>query len=152
MSYKSKIEFVEAFSLKIEETGHPRIYGQILGWLIVCDPDYQSFSDLKENLGISKASVSNITRILLEKGLIEKVRIPGNRQIHFKLNEKALSRFFKKQIKITLDLNEILNEGLDLLIKEGKTDIARIKYAADFHAFLARELPLLVKKFNSEFN
>lgn len=77
MSYENKIDFVEAFSLKVEETGHPRIYGQILGWLLVCEPDYQSFSDLMKNLNISKASVSNITRILLETGLIEKIRIPG---------------------------------------------------------------------------
>lgn len=69
-SFKNKHEFLEEFSLKIGEFGHPRIYGQILGWLLICEPPYQSFSDLTENLDISKASVSNTTRVLLERGLI----------------------------------------------------------------------------------
>ena len=87
MNYSDKIEFVNDFSLKMEETGHPRIYGQILGWLLICDPPEQSFTDLMENLNISKASVSNITRILIETSLIEKVRISGERQIHFRIKK-----------------------------------------------------------------
>ncbi|HCD50957.1 MAG TPA: MarR family transcriptional regulator [Balneolaceae bacterium] len=152
MSYENKIDFVEAFSLKVEETGRPRIYGQILGWLLVCEPDHQSFSDLMENLNISKASVSNITRILLETGLIEKIRVPGERQIHFKLKKGALSDFFQRQVNIVTDLTQILNSGLELLNKEGETDTTRITRAVEFHSFLAREIPLLMEKFNSEFN
>jgi hypothetical protein len=53
-TYKEKIDFVDDFSMKIEELGHPRIYGQIIGWLLICDPSHQSFPDLMENLDINK--------------------------------------------------------------------------------------------------
>lgn len=38
-----------------------------------------------ESLNISKASVSNTTRMLLERGFIEKIRVKRKRQIYFKL-------------------------------------------------------------------
>ena len=97
--YRSKTEFVDDFSLKIEELGHPRIYGQILGWLLICDPPHQSFTDLMDNLHISKASVSNTTRILIERGLIKKIRVKGERQIYFQLKEGSLMEFMEKQIQ-----------------------------------------------------
>ncbi|HET8866064.1 MAG TPA: hypothetical protein VFM80_10240 [Gracilimonas sp.] len=149
-SYNSKSDFVEAFSLKIEELGHPRIYGQILGWLLICDPPHQSFPNLMENLDISKASVSNVTRMLLERGLIEKVRIKGERQIYFKLKEGSVIDFMQKQLRLALDLEEITSKGLEFLSKEKDTDSKRLEKANDFHRFLAEQSENLIKKYKAD--
>lgn len=149
-SYSSKSDFVEAFSLKIEELGHPRIYGQILGWLLICDPPHQSFPDLMENLDISKASVSNVTRMLLERGLIEKVRIKGERQIYFKLKEGSIIDFMQKQLRLALDLEEITSKGLEFLSTEKDTDPKRLKKANDFHRFLAEQSENLIEKYKAD--
>lgn len=148
--YQSKFEFVEAFSLKIEELGHPRIYGQILGWLLICDPPHQSFPDLMDNLHISKASVSNITRILIEQGFIEKVRIKGERQIYFKLKKGSVVDFMQRQLQLALDLEDITAKGLRFLEKEEDTDSERLKKANDFHRFLADQTADLIEKYKSE--
>ncbi|MDC7125916.1 MAG: hypothetical protein PQJ46_10120 [Spirochaetales bacterium] len=149
--YKDKLEFVDDFSLKIEEMGHPRIYGQILGWLIVCEPHHQSFSDLMTALNISKASVSNTTRILLEAKIIEKVRITGERQVYFKLKKNALLEFMGKQNAIFSEIKTILDDGRQFLLESGETDIQRIEKARQFYIFMAAEFPSLLEKFNSEF-
>lgn len=146
-AYKNKSEFLEEFSLKIEEFGHPRIYGQIVGWLLICEPPYQSFPDLMENLGISKASVSNTTRILLERGLIEKVRRKGERQIYFKLKEGSLVEFMEKQLQLTLDLKTITSRGLDLVKNTKDTDPGRLEKANDFHQFMAEETKNILQKY-----
>lgn len=148
--YTGKKEFVEDFSLKIEEFGYPRIYGQILGWLLICDPPHQSFSDLTKNLGISKASVSNTTRILLEQGLIEKVRLEGERQIYFKLKKGSLTDFMEKQLQLTLDLESITAKGLELAKKENNIDIDRLKQANDFHQFLVEHNSNLIEKYKKK--
>ncbi|MDZ7718819.1 MAG: hypothetical protein U5K72_08395 [Balneolaceae bacterium] len=150
--YESKKEFVEKFSLKIEEFGHPRIYGQILGWLLICEPPHQSFSDLTENLGISKASVSNTTRMLMERELIEKVRLEGERQIYFKLKKGSLIEFMEKQLKLTLDLESITKKGLELAKKENNKDPERLQKANDFHRFLAEQTKDLIDKYKKEHN
>jgi DNA-binding transcriptional regulator GbsR (MarR family) len=149
-AYTSKFEFVEAFSLKIEELGHPRIYGQILGWLLICDPPHQSFPDFMENLHISKASVSNITRMLIEQGLIEKVRIKGERQIYFKLKKGSVVDFMQKQLQLALDLEEITSKGLEYAEKEKDIDADRLKKANDFHRFLAEHTADLIEKYKAE--
>jgi DNA-binding transcriptional regulator GbsR (MarR family) len=149
-SYLSKLDFVEDLSLRIEELGHPRIYGQILGWLLICDPPEQSFQDLMENLEISKASISNITRMMIESGLIEKVRVKGERQIYFKIKDGSLIEFMEKQMELTLSLAKITKKGLDLAESEGVKDTKRLERANEFHNFLAQELPNLINKYRSE--
>ena len=150
--YSNKNEFGEEFSMKIEEFGHPRIYGQILGWLLICDPPHQSFPDLMKNLDISKASVSNTTRMLLERGLIEKLRVKGERQIYFKLKEGSLIDFMEKQLQLTLDLEAITSKGLELANKEENTDPGRLEKANDFHQFLAEQNKNLIEKYKEKNN
>lgn len=150
--YKNKKEFVEDFSLKIEEFGHPRIYGQILGWLLICEPPHQSFSDLTENLGISKASVSNTTRMLLERQLIEKVRLEGERQIYFKLKKGSLIEFMEKQLQLTLDLESITAKGLKFAKEEKNIKTDRLQKANDFHQFLAEQTKGLIENYKKESN
>lgn len=150
--FQNKSEFLEEFSLKIEEFGHPRIYGQIIGWLLICEPAYQSFPDLMENLGISKASISNTTRMLLERGLIEKVRRPGERQIYFKLKEGSLVEFMEKQLQLTLDLESITSRGLELVKEMKDTDPNRLQKANDFHQFMAKQSKNILQKYKEENN
>ena len=151
-SYKEKIDFVDDFSMKIEELGHPRIYGQILGWLLICDPPHQSFPDLMESLNISKASVSNTTRMLLERGLIEKMRVKGERQIYFKLKEGSLVDFMEKQLRVSLDLEEITARGLSFIKEENETDPERLQKANHFHRFISRQTKDLIQKYKAENN
>ncbi|HBQ59040.1 MAG TPA: MarR family transcriptional regulator [Balneolaceae bacterium] len=149
-SYSTKHNFVEDFSLKIEELGHPRIYGQILGWLLICDPPHQSFPDLMENLEISKASVSNMTRLLISQGLIEKVRIKGERQMYFKLKEGSIVDFMERQLHLARDLETITRNGLSFVKNDTDTDETRLQKANDFHRFLAKQTEQLIQKFKAE--
>lgn len=146
-SYSNKTDFVDEFSLKMEQIGHPRIYGQILGWLLICDPPYQSFPNLMDNLGISKASVSNTTRMLLEAGLIQKVRVTGERQIYFKIKEGSVTDFMERQMQLVSDLRDISGKALALVKADNQTDPYRIEKMYKFHTFLSKEFPVLIEKF-----
>lgn len=149
-SYTDKMEFVEEFSLKIEELGYPHIYGQILGWLLICEPPHQSFPDLMDNLDISKASVSNMTRMMLERGLIEKVRIKGERQVYFKLKEGSLIDFIEYQMQVLMDMEKITKKGLEFVRSDKTTDSERLDRTYHFHQFIAKELPAVIDKFKKE--
>lgn len=148
--FKDTFEFVDAFSQKIEELGHPRIFGQILGWLLICDPPHQSFPDLMDALEISKASVSNTTRQMLDFGLIEKIQIEGERQSYFRIKEESLIDFVENQMKLTLDLQEITGKGLKLTGHETETGITRLQRVHRFYTFMGRELPGLIDKYKEE--
>jgi DNA-binding transcriptional regulator GbsR (MarR family) len=148
MNYTDKLQFVDDFSLLLEETGRSRILGQILGWLLICEPAHQSVNDLMNNLDISKASVSNCTRILVENGTLEKVRITGERQIYFRLKSGSLTQFIEKQISEILNMHKIIESGLRLAESDTATDSNRLKRAFNYHSFLAKEIPDVLKKYS----
>lgn len=147
---QEKINFVEEMTLKMEETGLPRIACQILSWLMICNPIHQSFSDLIDNLKISKASISNMTRLLIQMGLIEKVRIQGERQIHFQIKKNAWVDLLEIQTRQIFSLVKISQKGIELLENHGKVDKSRLAEMNRFYSFLADEMPELIKRYKKQ--
>ena len=72
-------QFTEDFGLFFEHLGVPRMAGRILAWLLICDPPEQTMQDLVDALGASKSSISTMTRLLMNFGLIERLSLPGER-------------------------------------------------------------------------
>ena len=100
-------DFVERAGVLMEEFGHPRIGGRIVGWLLICEPPYQSFNDLVEKLEVSKGSVSSMTRLLVERGVLERFTLPGDRQTYFRVCPSAWTRLLQRQIRLNERLHEL---------------------------------------------
>ena len=139
--YEKKKAFVDEASLIFEEQGHSRISGQILAWLHVCNPEAQSFNDLVEHLNVSKASISNMTRMLLQAGFIEKVRISGERQTYFKLVDHAWCKVMERHLENMKKLRDISAKYRRELDEEGETDIGRLNEMHDFYEFVTNHFP-----------
>lgn len=146
----NKKQFIEELSLVFEERGKPRISGLIMGWLMICDPPEQSFADLVEHLQVSKASISNMTRMLLQAGLIEKTRIPGERQIHFRIKEGAWSDVLKSEMDLIYAMREISKKGLELIKDETGTDRSRLAEMHKFYEFAANRMPCLIEEYRAK--
>ena len=73
-------DFAEGYS----NFGLNPLMGRIVGLLIISQ-DPQSLDDMVETLEMSKGPISQICRRLKERGLIEKVWIPGDRKTITKL-------------------------------------------------------------------
>ena len=107
--------FIDDMGLVLEADGRPRIAGLILGWLLICDPPHQSFSDLVAALGVSKGSVSSMTRLLMEAGLIERHVIRGDRQAYYRLAPDAWVRVLERQVRVMEQLSAAAERGLALV-------------------------------------
>lgn len=70
---------IEAMGLMSQEDGHPRIAGQVLGYLLV-EGEPRTLTQLSKALSISKASASTNTRLLESKGMLRRVSHVGSRQ------------------------------------------------------------------------
>ena len=147
---EAKLQFVDKLCLLTEEWGQPRIAGQIMGWLMICDPPHQSFSELVDRLQVSKGSVSNMTRLLLRSGLIEKVRISGERAAYFRIKTDAWVNLLEKELRAVHALRGVSGEGLELLEEEGNTDPKRLQQMHHFFSFMHRRLPSLVAEYKKE--
>jgi DNA-binding transcriptional regulator GbsR (MarR family) len=89
--------FVERLALVLESDGFPRIAGRIFGLLILSE-DEVSLDDIASILGASKASASVNTRMLENKGLIERVSRPGDRRDYYRIAPEPFHHTMEQRI------------------------------------------------------
>lgn len=138
--------FVEDVGLLFEGVGLPRMAGRIFGWLLLSDPPHQSPAELVTQLEASKASISTMTRLLLQIGLIERVRLPGHRRDYFRIKPNAWSELTDQRVAQTIAFRQLAERGLELLDGAAPSLRQRLEEMRDLHAFFEQELPLLMQR------
>ncbi|MQA86794.1 MAG: MarR family transcriptional regulator [Streptosporangiales bacterium] len=143
-------QFAEEVGLLFEGFGFSRMTGRILGWLLICDPPRQSSSDLAAALGASKGSISTATRFLISAGMIERIAVPGARGHFFEIRPETLLRAHD-QLGTFRTFQDLMNKGLAVLGDEDSPRAKRLRRTRDLYAFLEREFPGLVERFEAEY-
>jgi DNA-binding transcriptional ArsR family regulator len=142
--------FTEELGIQFElEAGAPRMVGRVLGWLLVCDPPEQSAAELAETLQASKGSISTATRVLLRMGLIERVRLRGERFDRFLARPEAWDDYLWRDDQFK-GPRRVLRLGLDALADEPQTRRARLEHLDSIYAWWERRLPALRDEYMSE--
>ena len=134
-------EFVEELGLSFEGMGLPRMAGRIFGWLLLSDPPHQSPSELAEVLQASKGSISTMTRLLVQIGLIERISLPGQRRDYFRIKPNAWSEISKQRLAQISAFRQLAERGLQILEAEDPLLRQRLEEMRDIHALLEHELP-----------
>ncbi|MGJ3245520.1 MAG: GbsR/MarR family transcriptional regulator [Elainellaceae cyanobacterium] len=135
--------FVEEVGLMFERVGMPRMAGRILGWLLISDPPQQSSGDLANVLQASKGSISSMTRLLIQIGLIERISLPGRRRDYFQIKPNAWSQMTKQRVEQIAAFRQLAEKGLDLIHDAPSPLKQRLREMRDIHAFWEQELPVL---------
>lgn len=142
--------FVEDTSLLLEENGVPRMAGRILGWLLICDPPFQSIDDLAVVLQASKGSISTMTRYLIQLDQVERIGIPGKRRDYYRLKDGSWMPLFRQQVSMVTSLRQLMERGLALLSSEGGRSPDRMREVRDLCAYFEKELPALIDRWERQ--
>lgn len=105
-------EFVERIALTLEGDGFPRIAGRIFGLLIISENE-SSLDDLAATLGASKASVSVNTRMLEDKGVIERVSKPGDRRDYYRISTDPFVCTMEQRIAKWNRVRAVMRDGMN---------------------------------------
>lgn len=143
-------QFAEEVAVTFERFGLARGAGRLLGWLLICDPARQSTADLVAGLGVSKASVSTATRLLTSLGLVHRVVVPGDRSDYFEIKPDTFETAHDQLGTLRL-FHDLMDRGLQLIKDQGGARRARLHESREFYAFLDREYPLMIKRFQEQF-
>lgn len=133
-----------------EAVGMPRMAGRIFGWLLIANPPHQSMGELVEVLQASKGSISTMTRLLIQIGLIERVSLPGQRRDYFQIKPHAWSQLSQQRMTQIRAFRQLAERGLDMLADQPPLMRQRLQEMRDMHAFLEREMPLLDQRWQQE--
>ncbi len=141
-----QMHFVEDVGLSFEMVGLPRMAGRIFGWLLLSDPPHQSPGELADVLQASKGSISTMTRLLVQIGLIERISLPGQRRDYFRIKPHAWTELTKQRMAQITAFRQLAERGLELLEGENPQLRDRLVEMRDMHAFLEQELPALIQR------
>lgn len=141
--------FVEEVGLLFELVGLPRMAGRVFGWLLVSNPPHQSPAELVEVLQASKGSISTMTRLLVQLGLIERMSLPGERRDYFRIRLNAWSELTKRRLAQITAFRELAERGLSLLENSPPHLRLRLEEMRDIHAFLEQELPAVMQRWET---
>jgi DNA-binding transcriptional regulator GbsR (MarR family) len=142
--------FVEEVGLLFEMVGLPRMAGRVLGWLLISSPGHQSPTELAEVLQASKGSISTMTRLLVQFGLIERISLPGQQRDYFRIRPNAWSELTKRRMAQIAAFRQLAQRGLELLKNRDPQSLQRLEEMRDMHAFLEEELPLMLERWEQQ--
>jgi DNA-binding transcriptional regulator GbsR (MarR family) len=143
-------QFIEDAGIVYEEMGLPRMAGRIFGWLLVCEPPHQSAEELADTIEASKGSISSMTRLLIQMGLVERMGLPGRRGTYYRIKPGSWSELMRTRMWHLTAIRELAERGLDLTTGKDPKSRERLQELRDFHAFLELELPALFDRYDHQ--
>ena len=143
-------QYVDETGLLLEAGGLPRTAGQVLGWMLVCEPEHQSLSDLTTALSISKASASTVTRMLMQFGFLERTLGAGDRRDYYRISRNAWERFLRSRIDFMHKMRHNAERGLQILESSPPGRCDRLERMHRLYSFLEREISGLLDRFENE--
>jgi DNA-binding transcriptional regulator GbsR (MarR family) len=143
-------EWVERLSMLLERDGLPRMAGRIFGWLLVCDPPEQSMEELAAAVQGSKASMSTMTRLLVQSVLVEKVRHPGARRDVFRIRPGQWRQLWRARVQMLNEATDLTARGVELLEGRSPEVRARLEELHHQYRFIGQHLPTLLEQLDRE--
>ena len=103
--------FIERMGDLAEEQGLPRTAGRLNG-LLFMQTKPRSLDELTELLEVSKVSVSVNARMLEKIGLVQRVKLPGDRRDYYCVADDVEVNTLRVSMQLINTLTERLREGL----------------------------------------
>jgi DNA-binding transcriptional regulator GbsR (MarR family) len=140
------LDFIEDIALNFEQIGLPRMAGRILGALLISDPPSQSITDLGERLHASKSSISIMARLLVERGLIERVASPMPRRDYYRFKPGGWIIYMRQWLGLMAGLHQITERGMLLMVNKPEPLKKRLQEAHDLFSNIEQEFPPILEK------
>jgi DNA-binding transcriptional regulator GbsR (MarR family) len=142
--------FVEEFAIVMEGRGLPRMAGRVFARLLVCEPPEQSADQLADALHASRGTVSDMTRLLIEAGLIQRVGRPGERRIYYVVAPDTPTRFLRASIEPLRVRLRVTEHGLEILRDRTPEVRRRLQELRDVYAFSEQVYPEILERWLRE--
>ncbi len=144
-------EFIDGFGHMIHsQRGLPLVAGRIFAFLLVSDPPEQTAAQISNGIGASLGTISSMTRLLLEPGLIERVRQRGERSAFYRIPADGWRSITKSTIEGTRLAREMTDRGLALMADQPAASRFRLQELRDIYLFVESSIPALFEQWRRE--
>lgn len=105
--------FIRDFSTV--DPGMPRAMGMILGYLLVCEPAEQPSQNMQKELDLSAGSISTMISMLVDAGLVSKVKKQGDRKHYYVVAENSWQRTVEMRLASIKKMRAVAAKGMAAL-------------------------------------
>lgn len=141
--------YAEEVGLLFDLWSWPRMAGRVWAVLMVAEDEPLSADQLSERLQASSGSISAATRFLLSNGLIERVRVAGERRDFFRFSPESLRNIYAHRVTEIGDMHRMAERAM-ARFRGRATGQARLAEMHDFFEWLEQELDALVARWKQE--
>lgn len=128
--------FIESMGLTLESEGLPRIAGRIFGLLLVSE-NAQSLDDLAAELQVSKGSVSTNTRLLEQRGVLERVSRPADRRDYYQVPADLFRRTMAQRLARWQRFHEAIGAARTTLPIRSPEVLQRLQEYEEAYAYMS---------------
>lgn len=96
----------------MEGVGFPHSIARVYAALTLAEGEGLSTSEIVEQLGISKASVSNATQFLVGTSLAERYRVRGSREAHYRILKGTWGQILRRKFAVMKQVSATAQEAL----------------------------------------
>lgn len=139
---------VERLGLHLAGEGLPLIAGRVTAYLLVSEGP-RSLDEIAGALGVSRASVSTDARRLVDRGLLVRRSIPGDRRTYYAFAPDGFQTMLAARIRNLSTFCALLDEARTLPAARSSADVRnRLSAWTEFHTTAIELLESLLAKWN----
>jgi DNA-binding transcriptional regulator GbsR (MarR family) len=141
--------FIERMGLALESDGLPRIAGRIFGLLLLSE-DARSLDDLAHELRVSKGSASTNTRLLEQRGILERICRPGDRRDYYRVPPDLFSHTMAHRIARWERFHQAIGAARTSVPIKSQEVLSRLEEYQAAYAFMSQVIGEALAQWRSE--
>ncbi|MGY0499339.1 GbsR/MarR family transcriptional regulator [Nocardia sp. FBN12] len=143
-------QLIEDFGLRIGTAmGWPPMAGRLAGILIL-SPAPMTLAELQQALGASKGSASEMTRLLITNGTVDRIKLPGVRQAVYEWRDDAWVGCLQHQLDQTKQLLALAEAAQEHGSRLPSAQQTRLLDMRAYYAFMVEQLQRLVEEYKPQ--
>lgn len=142
-------KFVERFAADLSDNGFPRMPARVFAVLLVSESGQLTAAELAEELQVSPAAISGAVRYLVLIHFVTRAREAGSRRDVVRVAEHNWMHATLNQDQVYARMEATLREGVTVLGEDSEAG-ARVEETRDFFAYLRKELPLVLRRWQDQ--
>tara|TARA_R110000868_G_scaffold335679_2_gene596551 strand:- start:89 stop:538 length:450 start_codon:yes stop_codon:yes gene_type:complete len=132
---------VEELGVLSEKFGRTPLEARVFSYLLLAEPPYRSFDDIREFLQASKSAVSNALNVLQRDNSVTYRTFSGDRKRYFMVNTKEWNKKLMDSARNLSAFNVLLSQVLEYRANSKHEEFTQeIQAVMDFQTYLSEEI------------
>jgi DNA-binding transcriptional regulator GbsR (MarR family) len=150
MEAREREEFIEDMGIVLEHMGIARMAGKIFACLLLSRESEVSTDDLVQQLRASRGSISTMTRLLIQLGMVDRVGRSGERIDYFRTKPDTWTRILKVRMGQIIEFHTMIERALEIVTPEDTGPYNRLREMHEFYEFFEHEFADLLDRWEDQ--